>query len=327
MREDLTFAAATVADAEPVRAVAAAAFAARPVLEPPSAALTETTQQVAAELAAEGGAVVRRGGEVVACLRLSVDADVVRLRRVAVHPEHQGHGLGTRLALWTQAWLARRRLDGELPGVTRIAVDVRREMPANQRFWQVLEYEQVAAGPGQPDYLLRYERPIPEAVSVPDADAMRALGRRLAPLLAPGDLVLLHGELGAGKTTLTQGIADGLAVRGAVTSPTFVIARVHPGPLPLVHVDAYRVGSGLEVDDLDLDASVEDSVTVVEWGEGLVENLATDRLEVRIERPTAAGDERRVVVVEAFGKRWRGVALPAAAVQDVRTTAASRESP
>lgn len=310
MRDDVVFAPATPHDAEQMRAVAAAAFATRPVLDPPSVALTETADQIAAELAAEGGAVVRRGDAVVACLRLARDGEVVRLRRVAVHPDHQGHGLGTRLALWTQAWLARRRLDGELVGAQRIAVDVRRELPANQRFWEVLEYEQVPARDGQPDYLLTYERPIPDAVAVPDADAMRSLGGRLAPLLRAGDLVLLHGDLGAGKTTLTQGIASGLAVRGSVTSPTFVIARVHPGALPLVHVDAYRVGSGLEVDDLDLDASVEESVTVVEWGEGLVEDLAADRLEVRIERSAASDDERRVVVVEAFGPRWRGVALP-----------------
>lgn len=310
MRDDVLFAPAELEDAEQVRAVTAAAFAARPVLAPPPAALTESVEQVTTELAAGGGAVVRRGGEVVACLRIAVDGDVLRLRRVAVHPDHQGHGLGTRLALWTQAWLARRRLDGELDGVETVAVDVRRELPANQRFWEVLEYERVAARTGQPDYLLTYARPLPEAVAVHDGEQMRALGSRLAGLLRAGDLVLLHGDLGAGKTTLAQGIATGLGVRGAVTSPTFVIARVHPGAPPLVHVDAYRVGSGLEVDDLDLDTSLEESVTVVEWGEGLVEDLAVDRLEVRIERSVASDDERRVVVVEAFGQRWRGVALP-----------------
>src|ERR1700704_5729814 len=103
---------------------------------------------------------------------------------------------------------------------------------------------------------------------------MRALGRRLAAVLRPGDLVILAGPLGAGKTTLVQGIGTGLGVRGPVTSPTFVIARVHPslvGGPSLVHVDAYRLGDALEVDDLDLDASLAESVTVVEWGEGKVE--------------------------------------------------------
>src|SRR4051794_36376643 len=111
-------------------------------------------------------------------------------------------------------------------------------------------------------------------LTVPDADATRELGTRLAALLRAGDLVLLSGGLGAGKTTLTQGIGAGLGVRGQVASPTFIIARVHPslvhGP-DLVHVDAYRLGSLDEVDALDLDTALEDSVTVVEWGEGKVE--------------------------------------------------------
>src|SRR5512138_3137915 len=129
---------------------------------------------------------------------------------------------------------------------------------------------------------------------VATAEETRALGARIATLLAPGDLVVLTGPLGAGKTTLVQGIAEGLKVRGPITSPTFVIARVHPslcdGPA-LVHVDAYRLGGRLEVDDLDLDASLEESVTVVEWGEDLVEALAEDRLEIEITL-SPAGDER-----------------------------------
>src|SRR4051812_26250400 len=133
---------------------------------------------------------------------------------------------------------------------------------------------------------------------------MQALGERLASLLTPGDLVVLSGSLGAGKTTLAQGIGRGLAVEGAVVSPTFVIARVHRGRLPLVHVDAYRLSSIVEVDDLDLDASVEESVTVVEWGEGLVEGLNDDRLEVRISRSSDAADDTRRVAVSAVGARW-----------------------
>src|SRR5690242_21504719 len=107
---------------------------------------------------------------------------------------------------------------------------------------------------------------------------MRDLGRRLAPLLRAGDLVILAGPLGAGKTTLVQGIGAGLGVRGPVTSPTFVIARVHPvldGPGPaLVHADAYRLGRISEADDLDLDTDVASAVTAVEWGSGLAEGLA-----------------------------------------------------
>ena len=140
-----------------------------------------------------------------------------------------------------------------------------------------------------------------------DAD-MRELGRRLAARLRPGDLVILAGPLGAGKTTLVQGIGEGLGVRGPVTSPTFVIARVHPvltGPGPaLVHADAYRLGSIGEVDDLDLDTDAARAVTVVEWGSGLAEGLAEDRLEISIE-PDPDGDVRTVRII-GHGARWHG---------------------
>jgi tRNA threonylcarbamoyladenosine biosynthesis protein TsaE len=146
------------------------------------------------------------------------------------------------------------------------------------------------------------------------AEDTRCFGRRLAASLRAGDLVLLSGGLGAGKTTLAQGIGDGLRVRGPVTSPTFVIARVHPplgdGP-PLVHVDAYRLGGLGEVDDLDLDASLDESVTVVEWGEGKVEDLSDERLEVVLRRPDSTGDESRTVSVRCVGARWAAVDLSA----------------
>lgn len=143
---------------------------------------------------------------------------------------------------------------------------------------------------------------------------MKELGRRLAKLLRAGDLVLLNGELGAGKTTLTRGLGEGLGVRGAVTSPTFVIARVHPslgGGPPLVHVDAYRLGGGLEeMEDLDLDVSLPESVVVVEWGEGKVEELTEDRLHVAIHRAVGdTTDEVRHVSVTGIGPRWAAVDL------------------
>jgi tRNA threonylcarbamoyladenosine biosynthesis protein TsaE len=134
------------------------------------------------------------------------------------------------------------------------------------------------------------------------AEGTRAWGERLGRVLRAGDLVVLTGDLGAGKTTLTQGIAEGLGVRGPITSPTFVIARVHPslvGGPALVHVDAYRLGGLAELDDLDLDASIEDSVTIVEWGHGLAEGLAEDRLEV-----TLTGDDERRATITASGPRW-----------------------
>jgi len=150
-----------------------------------------------------------------------------------------------------------------------------------------------------------------EQVDVPTADEMRGLGRRLAADLRAGDLLVLSGPLGAGKTTLVQGIGEGLGVRGPVTSPTFVIARVHPslrGGPALVHADAYRLGGVAEIDDLDLDSDAASSVTAVEWGEGLAEGLSEDRLEVSIE---LSGD-RRTVRISGVGSRWAGVALAAA---------------
>jgi tRNA threonylcarbamoyladenosine biosynthesis protein TsaE len=158
-----------------------------------------------------------------------------------------------------------------------------------------------------------------EEVTVATGEEMRDLGRRLAGLLRAGDLIILSGPLGAGKTTLTKGIGDGLCVRGPVTSPTFVIARVHPslvGGAALVHADAYRLGSALELDDLDLDADTDTSVTVVEWGEGLAEGLSGDRLEVTIapawqspgggdaEDSSIEGDQPRTVRIHGVGERW-----------------------
>jgi tRNA threonylcarbamoyladenosine biosynthesis protein TsaE len=142
----------------------------------------------------------------------------------------------------------------------------------------------------------------PPVIRVPTDEAMRGLGRRLAGLLRAGDLVLLSGPLGAGKTTLTQGVGDGLKVRGPITSPTFVIARVHPslaGGPPLVHADAYRLGGLDELDDLDLD--LQDAVTVVEWGGGIAEGLSDERLEIVIERGET---DERVVTLTGVGSRW-----------------------
>ena len=191
-----------------------------------------------------------------------------------------------------------------------------------------------------------------EELTVATAAEMRAVGRRLAAVLRAGDVVLLSGPLGAGKTTLTQGIGEGLRVRGPVTSPTFVIARVHPplaavraGGLPaLVHADAYRLGSAIELDDLDLDADTATSVTVVEWGEGLAEGLAEDRLEIAIapcpapigvpqsgshsgtqssaqssaqaDGSDGGADSPRTVRISGIGKRWQDIQLPPAALAD-----------
>ena len=158
-----------------------------------------------------------------------------------------------------------------------------------------------------------------EELAVATGGDMHELGIRLAGILRAGDLVVLSGPLGAGKTTLTRGIGDGLGVRGPVTSPTFVLARTHPslrGGAPLVHVDAYRLGSAVELDDLDIDYA--HSVVVVEWGSGMLDGVADSWLEVDIVRPTGAdasaagaadeddldADEPRLVTITAHGPRW-----------------------
>ena len=119
---------------------------------------------------------------------------------------------------------------------------------------------------------------------LPTALDTQGFGKRLAGVLRAGDVLVLSGDLGAGKTTFTQGLGAGMGVRGPITSPTFVIARVHPplssDGMPLIHVDAYRLAGALELDDLDLDADVDAGVTVVEWGAGLAESLSTDRIEI-----------------------------------------------
>lgn len=143
-------------------------------------------------------------------------------------------------------------------------------------------------------------------------EAMHELGLKLAGMLRPGDLVILTGPLGAGKTTLTRGIGEGLGVKSTVSSPTFVLARTHTSQsgIPLVHVDAYRLGSPAEFDDLDID--FENSITVVEWGRGFADDLVESWLDVEIERAvadSADADDSRRVVLTGHGKRWMGVQL------------------
>ena len=143
-------------------------------------------------------------------------------------------------------------------------------------------------------------------IALPTAADTKQLGRRLSRLLRAGDLVVLSGPLGAGKTALVQGIGAGMGVTGRIASPTFVLARVHPaeqvGRPTLVHVDAYRLGSLAEIDDLDLDVDVQSSVTVVEWGAGLAERLAESWLSIELAR--TADSEERTATVTAAGGDW-----------------------
>jgi tRNA threonylcarbamoyladenosine biosynthesis protein TsaE len=150
-------------------------------------------------------------------------------------------------------------------------------------------------------------------------EQMAELGARLAVELRAGDLVALNGELGAGKTTFTRGLGGQLGVRGSVTSPTFVLARTHRrigDGAPLVHVDAYRLGSAAELDDLDIDWSA--SIVVVEWAAGMLEGVAEHWIEIDIRRPTGAGVdigdgdepvEPRLVTITGHGARWHDLRL------------------
>jgi tRNA threonylcarbamoyladenosine biosynthesis protein TsaE len=285
-----------------VLAVVRAAFEARPPLDPPADALSETEATIAARLAAHGGLLACLDGEPVGTLVLDPVGSTTYLRRFGVTPAAQGYGVAT--ALIDAAVEASQGSDD-------LTVVAREELPRTIRFWERQGFREIRRS--SPNVELR--RPLRTHVfQAPDADAMRELGRSLAGQLAAGDLIVLSGELGAGKTTFTQGLGVGLGVRGDITSPTFVIARVHPslvGGPDLVHVDAYRLGGLDELDDLDLDTSLDDAVTVVEWGEGLAEGLSESRLEVAIVRgdePHDRHDPRRVELTP-IGPRWQAVSF------------------
>lgn len=277
-----------------VHAVMAAAFGARPVLDPPADALGDDVAAVERLLEPRGGLLACVDDRPVGCLVLHPGPAGMVLRRFGVHPDAQGHGVaGALVAAAVDAAL----------GHPALIVLAREELPSTIEFWQ---RHQFVESDRRPPYV-ELRRPLPTVFEAEDAVAMRSLGQRLGQALAAGDLVLLSGELGAGKTTFTQGVGEGLEVRGGVTSPTFVIARVHPslvaGPA-LVHVDAYRLGGIDELDDLDLDTGLESAVTVVEWGAGVAEGLADSHLAVTIERRLADevvgdSDPRRVEM------RWR----------------------
>ena len=145
--------------------------------------------------------------------------------------------------------------------------------------------------------------------NISSADQMSQLGESLAGILTAGDLVVLIGPLGAGKTTFTRGVGQALQVEGNVSSPTFVIARTHKrdGKASLVHVDAYRLKSPAELDDLDIPFST--SIVLVEWGKGLTEGIADNWLEVNIDRDSSGQSENRQVKIMGFGARWAGVQL------------------
>jgi tRNA threonylcarbamoyladenosine biosynthesis protein TsaE len=257
-----------------VLAVVQEAFGARPVLDPPADALGEDRASIARLLGVRGGLLATVDDVPVGSVVLDVEPDGLVLRRFGVVPSAQGTGVATALVEAAVELAA---------GRSAVRVVAREELPETIAFWE--RHDFVETGRTHPYVELALW--LGTSFDAPDAETMQGLGERVGASLVAGDLVVLTGELGAGKTTFTQGLGAGLEVRGGVTSPTFVIARVHPslvdGP-DLVHVDAYRLGGLDELDDLDLDTSLDSAVTVVEWGAGLAEGLADSRLEVVIER-------------------------------------------
>jgi tRNA threonylcarbamoyladenosine biosynthesis protein TsaE len=316
-------------DASAMFAVIQAAFGARPSLDPPADALVESELSLAQRLTGDRGVVVMRDGEVVACCVLdTVEAPIndtttgpmtgpmtgpltgpmtgpvnsaVFLRRFSVRPDLQGRGLSKVLLRGAEQFAYE-----VAPTARSLRALARAELPDGIHHWLDQGFHVVA----RPTINVELARPMPERAIAATAHDMRALGHSLARRLRAGDLVLLIGELGAGKTTFAQGLGDGLGVRGSVTSPTFVISRIHPsvvnGPA-LVHVDAYRLGDGAELNDLDLDTSTSASVTVVEWGRGIAEELSDSRVEVEIVRALAddnSDDDARMVLYRQIGPRW-----------------------
>ncbi|MET0952592.1 MAG: tRNA (adenosine(37)-N6)-threonylcarbamoyltransferase complex ATPase subunit type 1 TsaE [Aeromicrobium sp.] len=295
-------------------------FGARPALDPPTTALDETAETVARTLATAGGLLVeRRGLPMGAMLFDESRPGQLGLRRVCVDPDIQARGVASAMLGVAEDTAEERGKDG-------IWLDVREELPETVQFWSRRLYHPV----GRDEPFIEFGKTLWLAREVPTPEEMRALAARLAPLLRAGDLLVLSGDLGAGKTTFTQGLGESLGVRGPITSPTFVLARTHPslveGP-PLVHVDAYRLGDLSEIDDLDLDSTTEAAVTVVEWGEGMAEQLTDSWLHLRIEvrgpRPVdplgtphdgdlgdvAEDVDPRVVTIKPHGPRWVGVPL------------------
>lgn len=296
---------ATDADIPAMLEVMHTAFGARPPRGAPPAALEETPATLAAALAEGAGYLAELDGTVVGVTLVSHDPDGtgVRLGRVSVAPDWQRIGIASMLV----------RTIGEsyaVDGVTTVTVLARQEYDEIVTWWQRHGFQ--TAGTEGDCWVMT--RALPVVIEVPDAESMQALGRRLAELLRPGDVIIATGDLGAGKTTLTQGIGAGLKVDGPVISPTFVLSRVHPplsdGP-GLVHVDAYRLDDSAELDDIDLDESVADSVTVIEWGAGLAEGMSDDRLEIDIRRGDDPDDDTRWVFLTPVGTRWSRAELAA----------------
>ncbi|HLT60993.1 MAG TPA: tRNA (adenosine(37)-N6)-threonylcarbamoyltransferase complex ATPase subunit type 1 TsaE, partial [Microlunatus sp.] len=244
---------ASFEDAPGMVEVIHAAFGARPALDPPSTAIEETPETVAAAVRTGSGVFATVAGKPAGVILIGGQDGRASFQRVSVHPAFQRHGVASAMVRVAEELAA-------LDGHQEAELFARAEFPELIEFWQHRGYRVDRTAP-HGVYLIKR---LPTLITVPDAAAMQRLGERLAGLLRAGDVIIASGELGAGKTTLTQGIGRGLASTGPIISPTFVISRIHPsatGRPDLVHVDAYRIGGEDELDDLDLDSRLADSIT------------------------------------------------------------------
>jgi tRNA threonylcarbamoyladenosine biosynthesis protein TsaE len=306
---DLVVSIASPQEAAAMIEVIHSAFGARPQVDPPSDADQETAETLAAKLRRGSGIFAQVQGRPAGVIVVLPDRDAAgtaRFSRVSVHPDLQRHGIASAMVTAAEELAAIR-------GFERVELLARSEFPEFVAFWQHRGF----VVDRRVDQSVILAKTLPLAIKVPTSEAMVRLGERLAKLLERGDVVLAAGDLGAGKTTLTQGIGRGLGSEGPIISPTFVLSRIHPsriGRPTLMHVDAYRLTTASELDDLDLDAAVANSITVVEWGQGIADGLSDDRLEIDIwtsEADSAAigDDSERVVTIRPVGARWGGVDL------------------
>jgi tRNA threonylcarbamoyladenosine biosynthesis protein TsaE len=311
---DLVVSIASPQDVVAMVEVIHSAFGARPPIDPPSTAIDETAETVAAALRGGSGIFAQVGGRPAGVILVQPSANAVaRFTRVSVHPDLQHHGIASAMVTAAEELAA-------IHGYERVEVFARAEFPVFIDFWQ---HRGFVVDRGVPHGVI-LTKPLPLAIKVLTSEAMVRLGERLAQLLQPGDVILAAGDLGAGKTTLTQGIGRGLGSEEPIISPTFVLSRIHPSSIgrpTLMHVDAYRLSTSSELDDLDLDAAVADCITVVEWGQGIAEGLSEDRLEIGVwaspaDFSTAGDDSERIVTIRTVGSRWRGVDLSVLASDD-----------
>jgi tRNA threonylcarbamoyladenosine biosynthesis protein TsaE len=300
----LEIVAATAADAPALLEIIRNAFSNRPPVSPAPAALKESVGSITAAVGSGFAVMALVAGVPSGAIIVSVDGRIAGIHRVSVRSDMRRLGVASMMIEVVLELLAG-------SGVDEARLVAREEFPQVVAWWQRRGFSKY--GQDSPNVYLR--RQVAWRYEIPTADDMRAFGQELAGLLGPGDLLIASGELGAGKTTLAQGVGAGLGVSGPIISPTFVLARIHPalgaGP-GLLHVDAYRLDSWEELDDLDL--QTEAMVTLVEWGAGLAEPLAEDRLEVDIRLALApdepadpdSTDETRLVFLTPIGERWTG---------------------